>query len=233
MRSTATARSVVLVASGFVRCISCIVARVGYSNPVIPGAQRAANTMDAITQQLMQRASQKNPVEYEALLRYLVARKAMPEIKAGVGKLTDARGQNQEARFTPDRGAGKVELSEATGYDVGALLHELTHAAQTQAARQVVKQPDMPAKRRSDIMSLLDPTALADTLAPVFTDAQKGYRTSMPELAAWATTRHTGEQSVQDNWPAPNHLDATLMQELQIMLDLATRSTAGPKGSLK
>lgn len=193
----------------------------------------AANTVDAITKKLMQQAAQQNPPEYEALMRYLLARKAVPEIRAGVGTLRDGMGKSQEARFTPDRGAGKVEIAESTDYETGPLLHELTHAAQVQAARQVMTQPNMPAKRREDILNLLDSTQTGEKLAPDFMQQNREYRTSLPELGAWATTRYTGKNPTQDNWPAPNHLDATLMQELQIMLDLATRSTAGPKGSLK
>lgn len=49
------------------------------------------------------------------------------------------------------------------------------------------------------------------------------YRTSTPELAAWAVGNMTLPPNQRSLSPAPPHHDATLATEMQILLDLATR----------
>lgn len=74
-------------------------------------------------------------------------------------------------------------------------------------------------------------------LAPGFetagnTPAEKewsNYRTSTPELAAWAMGNMTLPPDKKSVSPAPLHHDATLASELEILLDLATRDMKSRK----
>lgn len=59
--------------------------------------------------------------------------------------------------------------------------------------------------------------------------AWSDYRTSTPELAAWALGNMTLSPNQKSLSPAPAHHDATLATEMQILLDLATRDMQSRK----
>lgn len=175
----------------------------------------------------------------KSLSSYLNNRNAMPEINVG-NRLTNSIGEFNYTGKSP----GFINVSPNS--DIGTLIHELTHAAKRQMVYQYYDhlkgtRPD-PVKRAEnpqfyDAYEKLDHRTVGrpdrtnqqgyanriagyDLTGPKSTHGDKEYRYSETELPAF------GLGNMYERWPdrAPQHVDASLATEMEILLDLANRS---------
>lgn len=185
-------------------------------------------------QDLINSTTKRRPGDYVALMNYLAATGQVPKFLENKDLPESADGG---FRTGPSTGpAGQVELRGTSPAFVGTLLHELTHAAQTQMDQQrrnssnrqftdaydkIVKNQGM-AKGAAPLMSRKNPE---------WPDDYADYRMNGHEPHAFAV----GNQSsgIDPTQRATPHVDTTLAQEFMILLDLATRDLIKPNGGKK
>lgn len=99
---------------------------------------------------------------------------------------------------------------------VALLLHELTHAAQTQMDRKGGPRLDAALKKLAPGESKLRPQGELS--------AEDAYRVKPREMQAFGIGNSAGKPSNSITYRAPNsHMDSTMAQEFMILLDLAIR----------
>jgi hypothetical protein len=180
--------------------------------------------------------------QYQQLMEYLSVRRAVPPTKfAYLGDDTIGLYSRNGAfnRQLPETGA--ITLSRGAMADT--FVHELTHAATAQLAKQYgeydtnwgdVIKPDQFTNAMDKIMlgSRADykagknqpPVELAKALDPTWTAKNRDYRATTNELLGFAMGNTVpGNKASFTNIP-PAHLDATLATDMMILLDLATRA---------
>lgn len=166
--------------------------------------------------------------EYQQMMDYLMARRAVPEIKTtymgGTSGLFQFGGNLQNR--------GRIRVNEGEGVDT--LTHEITHAAERQMMQQYYE--DKTAKR--DFLGFIQPsdtqfTAAYDKFGPQdvlgtinqnWTDKAKRYRSTSSEARAFAVENATNPKLAPTSVTrGPAHVDSTLATEFLILLDLAKR----------
>lgn len=170
------------------------------------------------------------------ILNYLAQRNAMPAIERSY--LGDAAsGQFSYPSDPSNPGVIKYSTSRSPISMSNTLLHELTHAADRQISRDALEyaksDPQLYDAWLKLSTSVARPAAgerlperdprqeMAYRMAPQWFNQYQNYRASNKELPAWGVADAaipTGSQS------APPHINATLAQEFDILLDLASRA---------
>ena len=171
---------------------------------------------------LMRQIASEQP-QYQELADYLMARSAMPPVKEGyLPEGTNAQYSRNSFFGRELPATGEVTINYGSN-DPNSLIHELTHAADYQMARQYHQQgaKDAEAKQRfKDAYDrLLKSNAqggMASRLAPDWVKENLGYRATGGELPAFAM----GNQGARG---APAHVDPTLSTEFRVLLDMALR----------
>ena len=74
---------------------------------------------------------------------------------------------------------------------------------------------------------------LAAAINPQWTEKHGNYRSSPAELAAWAVENIVRHPQLPESYNPPAHLNATMAQEFEILLDLAMRDLKRQKESKK
>lgn len=188
-------------------------------------------------QDLIDSTTKRRPVDYVALMSYLAQRNAVPTFLENKNLPEGADGG---FRLGPSVGpAGQVETAGTSPAYVGTLIHELTHAAQTQMGRH--RQEWGAGKQFKDAFDKLvmtngkgaGPGHILSRKAqnPEWPEDYTHYRTSDMEAPAFGM----GNQSsgIDPSQRAPAHVDPTLAQEFMILLDIASRDLIKPNGGKK
>ena len=179
--------------------------------------------------------------QYGELVDYLTQREMMPPIEQKhLGSST--AGRFVKNGFFGDQTLPKTGVIEVNyGADPGAVLHELTHAADDQLRAQYTQTHNRKlflTPEEKQFMSafqklVYDPTAyhgnpanwpraqLANKLSPEWTKKNSGYRSGDHELAAWGVDSTATRNR---DYNPPLHLDPTMATEFLIMTDLARRA---------
>ena len=172
----------------------------------------------------------------DRILNYLAQRNAMPAIEqAWLGESTGGQFSYPSDPSSP--GMIKYATSRSPVGMSNTLLHELTHAADRQISKDALEymrsDPQLYDAWLKLSTSVARPAAgerlperdprqeMAYRMAPQWFNQYQNYRASNKELPAWGVADaaiSTGSQS------APPHLNATLAQEFDILLDLASRA---------
>jgi len=187
-------------------------------------------------QQLLREAA--NYPQYGETVDYLAARRMMPPINVEFGA-TPSFSQNLWGNDLPRTGVVTVGTTSRPA----SLVHELTHAADTQLEQQYTaisrkrnlspleaqfkqayeKLVYNPALRLDKGQIDKYPrSALAKRLAPEWAAKEKNYRSSERELPAWGVAS-TIDPSNTAYYNAPMHLDPTMATEFSILMDLGNR----------
>lgn len=136
-------------------------------------------------------------------------------------------GRYGEYRFT-DTGGSSIQLNQdmlarnpsSPAFMTGTFMHEMGHGARSAAGVLAGESGTSPGYRDA-WGKLSDTRAVATAMAPDWASQHKSYRASEEELPAFAIGEHYRQGMSSD--PAPSHIDATLMTEMEILLDLAQR----------
>ena len=173
----------------------------------------------------------------DRILNYLAQRNAMPAIEQSY--LGDAvSGSFSYGDDFKDPGTIKYAASRSPVGMTNTLLHELTHAADRQITKDAFEYMRSDPQLYDAWMKLsgrLPRQAfsgqpvnareareeMAYRINPSWYDTNNAYRASNTELPAWGVS-NAAIPSVYDS--APQHLNATLAQEFDILLDLASRA---------
>lgn len=189
---------------------------------------------------------------YQQLLKYLTARQAVPEVRAGYQE--DSYGQFQRPGWGPSNlpPQGRIEINSqlqrrpgepVSPQAVQTLIHEMTHAASHSMEKQYYDQPmawNVPTEKNqfNEAYQKLNRKiaggqvtypreVLIDKIAPGWRAAKEKtdpYRVSSAELPAFAVGNSAGPLSSRDtDYKAPAHIDPTIAQEMMILLELAQR----------
>ena len=174
--------------------------------------------------------------QYGELVGYLSSRRMMPPIS--IGKTGGASGVFESNSIfgseLPKTGVVKV------GYGAGpsTVVHELTHAADTQISSQYYelknKRGDLTPEERQFMRAFeklaYDPfgrgdkalprRTLAEKLDPAWAKKHSDYRATNRELPAWGMGATV---TPDDAYGRPLHLDPTMASEFSILLDMANR----------
>lgn len=168
--------------------------------------------------------------EYQQMMNYLSARKAVPAVAAEPKLPTSGVFRPGPTFSSP--GAIGVRPKEP----VEVLVHEMTHAADTQILGQYLEQSGRlsgkPASNQfTEAYDKLDPPAVMKIMAPAWTELASKYRSTRPESRAFAVENSITPKVAADSVTrAPAHVDATLATEFMILLELAQR-TSGKSGT--
>ena len=177
--------------------------------------------------------------QYGQLVDYLSSRRMMPPIQ--FAPETQGRfSQNTVFGFSLPK-TGLVEVG--ANADPGTVVHELTHAADSQFNSQYYglkrKNPSnlsplekqfvdgyeklvYGANVRTGNPEKYPRERMAATMSPEWAKENAGYRAGNRELPAWAMGSVVEPLNSQQ-YRTPLHLDPTLASEFSILLDLATR----------
>lgn len=181
--------------------------------------------------------------QYEQLMDYLSSRRSVPPTKFAYLSDSVSGEFSRNTMFGKEfPRTGAIRLNYGAGADT--FVHELTHAAAVQLVNQYSEEPNkfMNFSEKSTPTQFTDafnkimrgavgkdnpPVELAKVLDPVWTAANKDYRSTAGELLGFAmgnmVPTKSGKVSIQDS-RGPTHLDATLATDMMILLDLATRA---------
>ena len=203
------------------------------TNALAPKPKNALTRQTDPLQTLL-RESAEYP-QYGELVDYLSARRMMPPIS--LGGTASGGGVFESNSFfgnaLPKTGAIKI------GYGAGpsTVVHELTHAADTQLSSQYFqlknKRGDLtPAEQQ--FMQAYEKLSydqfgrdkafqrknLAEKLSPEWAKKHSEYRATNRELPAWGMGFTIDPR---DDYGAPLHLDPTMATEFSILLDMARK----------
>lgn len=187
---------------------------------------------DKVAAELVLRDAMATP-EGKMLLRYLQSAQQMPTV--GFKQLPEGIGGYYLKGNTgdPEGGlTGTVQLNKdfarfadyADKDAVALLLHELTHAAQTQMDRKGGPSLDAALQKLAPAQSKLRPQGEQSP--------EQAYRIKPREMQAFGIGNSVGQPSSSAIYRAPtSHMDATMAQEFMILLDLAIRDQQTAQGA--
>lgn len=116
-------------------------------------------------------------------------------------------------------------LASRPGGAPSTLYHEAVHGARSASGVSLGVKYQTEAQKAAWKKLGEDPGAAARKIAPAWMERHKDYRASPEELGAWAKAAMVDPAS--DYYSAPAHVNATIAQEFDILLDLAFRSLKG------
>lgn len=188
--------------------------------------------MDPTLTKILQEAS--NKPEYQAIVDYLMSRRAMPNIQYGgkpdvFGTFTPQSLFNQQYRH----GNLTINPNAATApvKDVAPVMqHEMTHAAYNQLFYQadaIRKQKTPKTEEEQRFLDNFDKISkgVPEQLKAIdasYAEKNKGYRANTDESLAFALQNASNPQ-YKEGWNAPTHVDPTLATQFMLLLDQAQR----------
>ena len=172
--------------------------------------------------------------QYGALVDYLTARRMMPPIEIE-GFDGGAFHRNSFFGSRLPR-TGVVTVGYRSG--PGTVVHELTHAADSQLDAQYYEVKEKAARGKitpaeqqfvqayeklayNRFAKDLPRLEMAKRLGPEWAKKESDYRATNRELPAWGMG---GTVSPNTDYPAPLHLDPTMATEFSVLMDLARRA---------
>ena len=175
----------------------------------------------------------------DRILNYLAQRDMAPTIER-YGWLGNANATFSNPSNRNDPGVIKYSGDVHPKFAANMLLHELTHAADRQISRDALDYATTDPQLYDAWLKLSTPVArpmwgerlperaprqeMAYRMSPQWYEKNKNYRAGNRELPAWGVADTVVPMVGGDEYSPPSHLNATLAQEFDILLDLASRA---------